>query len=74
MKCPCKGCTDRTITCHGVCRLYQEWKEQAEKEAEWLRDQLPVTSEHILKQHFRKLKTAKSRKWNLKNRYGRGES
>ena len=38
MKCPCKGCTDRTITCHGVCRLYQEWKEQAEKEAEWLRD------------------------------------
>lgn len=26
MICPCKGCEDRTITCHGVCKRYQEWK------------------------------------------------
>lgn len=26
MKCPCKGCTDRTITCHSVCSKYEEWK------------------------------------------------
>lgn len=26
MICPCKGCVDRTITCHGVCKRYQEWK------------------------------------------------
>lgn len=25
-KSPCKDCFDRTITCHTVCRRYQEWK------------------------------------------------
>ena len=24
--CPCKGCTERTISCHGFCKRYQEWK------------------------------------------------
>lgn len=27
MKCPCKGCNDRTVTCHGACKKYSEWKE-----------------------------------------------
>ena len=31
MKCPCKGCTDRTITCHSVCRRYAEWKDWKEE-------------------------------------------
>ena len=36
MKCPCKGCTDRTLTCHGVCDRYKAWKtEEADKKA-WL--------------------------------------
>lgn len=26
LKCPCKGCTDRTITCHGVCLKYKDWQ------------------------------------------------
>ena len=26
MICPCKGCTDRTLTCHGFCQRYKEWK------------------------------------------------
>ena len=26
MKCPCKECNDRTITCHSVCKRYTEWK------------------------------------------------
>ena len=25
-KCPCKECDRRTVTCHGVCEGYQEWK------------------------------------------------
>lgn len=24
--CPCKDCHDRTVTCHGVCGPYREWK------------------------------------------------
>lgn len=31
MKCPCKGCNDRTITCHSVCRPYQEYKADRER-------------------------------------------
>lgn len=31
MKCPCKGCADRTITCHSVCRRYAEWKDWKEE-------------------------------------------
>lgn len=24
--CPCKGCKDRTIGCHSLCSLYNNWK------------------------------------------------
>ena len=24
--CPCKGCDRRTMTCHGVCVQYKDWK------------------------------------------------
>ena len=41
---------------------------------QWLRDQMPVTSEHGLKEHNERLRRGKSRKWNLKNQYNRGES
>ena len=74
MKCPCKGCTERTVTCHGVCRRYQEWKMERDNVNQWLRDQMPVTSEHGLKEHNERLRRGKSRKWNLKNQYNRGES
>jgi hypothetical protein len=33
--CPCKDCEDRTVTCHGVCGRYQEWKKtETEKKEE----------------------------------------
>lgn len=31
MKCPCKGCLDRTITCHSVCRPYKDYKADRER-------------------------------------------
>lgn len=36
--CPCKGCEDRTLTCHSVCAEYKAWKGQiqAESHALWL--------------------------------------
>ena len=24
--CPCRGCHDRKLGCHGFCERYQEWK------------------------------------------------
>ncbi len=30
MMCPCKDCNDRTVTCHGVCGQYAEWKREKE--------------------------------------------
>lgn len=29
--CPCKDCDRRTVTCHGMCREYQDWKKEEEK-------------------------------------------
>jgi hypothetical protein len=31
MICPCKGCTERTILCHGRCDGYQQWKKEREE-------------------------------------------
>ena len=30
-KCPCKGCEKRTITCHGFCRDYQEFRAERDE-------------------------------------------
>jgi len=29
--CPCKDCEHRTMTCHGVCTKYSEWKKQEDE-------------------------------------------
>ena len=31
MRCPCKDCQRRTLTCHGVCKEYQQWKQEREQ-------------------------------------------
>ena len=67
---PCKGCTDRTITCHVVCTRYQEWKKELEETKQWLNDQKPVTTIHNVHERNRQMKKKKSRKWNVKTRNG----
>ena len=49
MKCPCHGCERRTITCHGVCRQYQEWKVYNEDRNKWLREYRYEPSEGMRK-------------------------
>jgi len=34
---PCKGCEDKMVGCHSVCRSYKEWKEETHAESEWLK-------------------------------------
>lgn len=31
MTCPCKGCTDRAVGCHGSCAKYQAFNAEREK-------------------------------------------
>ena len=28
--CPCRGCTERILLCHGRCERYQKWKMEPE--------------------------------------------
>ena len=28
--CPCRGCTERMLMCHGRCERYQTWKTEYE--------------------------------------------
>lgn len=53
---PCHGCTDRTITCHGVCRRYQDWAKENEEKKEWLRKQNPPVNERALKGQRKKIR------------------
>ena len=62
MRCPCRGCHDRTITCHGVCEKYQGWKKKNEDVKRWIRDQNPVVSENMLKVKNRNIRQ-KARGW-----------
>lgn len=66
-KCPCRGCPDRTITCHGVCRKYQEWKAEHEKALEEMRKQRSATSEGWTRAHHERVRR-KARGWDRKPR------
>ena len=67
MKCPCRGCLDRTMTCHGFCERYQDWKQNHEDERRWIREQLPITSETMRKKANENIRR-KARGW--RGRYG----
>ena len=62
MKCPCHGCDHRTITCHGVCRSYQEWKAYNDKRRKWLQNQVPYLNEGAAKGGIRNIKD-RARGW-----------
>lgn len=55
MECPCRGFTDRTITCHGVCQRYQDWKKNREDVNNWLIKQRPIQSETAAKKFREKV-------------------
>ena len=62
MKCPCRGCDRRTITCHSVCRQYQEWKIYNEDRRKWLRGQKYVPTDGIRSGEIRNIKD-RARGW-----------
>lgn len=56
---PCYGCTRRTITCHGVCREYQDWTQEREAINADLRKKKGecYISKESMKKHWRNLRT-----------------
>ena len=65
MRCPCRGCADRTITCHGVCKRYQDWKKEDEAEKKWLKSHRPAPPEGAKRAVTNRIK-ARARGWNGK--------
>ena len=67
MKCPCRGCTDRTLTYHAVCERFGEWKKYEADRKAWLAQFGPVTSEQIKKGEIKKIRSRQrgwgGRKW-----------
>lgn len=54
MKCPCKGCDKRTLTCHGVCLEYEAWKIERAAINDYNREQNAVhLSDSSLRKHWR---------------------
>ena len=62
MSCPCKGCQDRTITCHGVCQKYQSWRQNRGDVNNWLIKQRPLASESAMRSTKKKI-IRKARGW-----------
>ena len=62
MKCPCKGCGKRTITCHSVCAEYKEWSAHNEQIREMKRKETDrhQLSHGIVRKHWRNLKLGRS--------------
>ena len=64
MNCPCKGCHDRTVTCHGVCEKFAEWKSvQAEAQArrQEEKEKLPGIDMTQMRKYWRNLSFRKRR-------------
>ena len=59
MKCPCRGCTDRTLTCHGVGERFAEWKKYEADRKAWLATFKPPVSEQARNGEIEKLRRKK---------------
>ena len=56
VKCPCKNCTDRTLTCHGVCEKYAAFRKEKEAENAYnRRNDMDVISRRGLRKHWANL-------------------
>ena len=53
MKCPCRGCVKRTVTCHVTCRECEDWRIYQTAVKEDLRDKGALyVSDFALRRHW----------------------
>lgn len=55
---PCRDCRRRTVTCHGVCQEYQEFRKEQERinAIRYAAKDTFVRSEKTKKEYWKKLK------------------
>lgn len=55
--CPCKGCDERTVTCHGTCEKYLAWRKDLDEKNRKICEAKRVLEEsHLMKQHWKNLR------------------
>ena len=62
MKCPCQECNDRTISCHGDCKKYEEWKIYNDGRKKWLREKAQYINEGAVRGGIKDIKD-RARGW-----------
>lgn len=75
-KCPCKGCTDRTIGCAGHCERFRDWKIRFEEAKKPLLEKNKAENDAIafLDENYRKAvkeHRATEPKWRYSKKRGR---
>lgn len=55
---PCKDCCNRSIGCHGNCKLYIDWTDENNKiknnRKQWYAKRYPYDEKSLKSQHFSK--------------------
>ena len=62
--CPCRGCNERILLCHGRCERYQTWKTEYENsKADYAREHPKIDFPRgMLKYVYRRMKEGRTRK------------
>ena len=72
MKNPCVlECTGRSAECHATCGKYKAWVDYNEKRKQWLKAQMPMTSEGVKKREIENLR--RKAKYGNRSRWGRSK-
>jgi hypothetical protein len=62
LSCPGKGCDRRTLTCHGVCRKYEEWKIERAAIKDWIREKnMLEVSDTVIRKYWKNIKYRRRR-------------
>lgn len=54
-KCPCRGCEERILLCHGRCERYQQWKNEYEENNRTDYRNMPDVSREMKRHIWRKM-------------------
>jgi hypothetical protein len=62
--CPCRGCTERILLCHGRCERYQAWKTEYETTKNEYQTKHPKIDfpRAMLRHVYRRMKEGRMRK------------
>ena len=61
-QCPCRGCTERILLCHGRCEKYQTWKKEYENAKTAARSEVPDFPRAMMKHAWKRMKEGRIRK------------